>query len=76
MQKKSETLAAIIVANRVLGSFKDEARLAMIELMKRKKEGDLFDFNKFIEDEIASIPQPDKDVSQLISSISKIGSIK
>jgi len=46
---KPEDLAAIVVIYRVLGNFKEDAKLAMIELMRRNGAGDAFDFDKFIE---------------------------
>ena len=48
----SETLAARIVMFRMLNSFREEAKVAMIELMKRKQSGDSFDFEAFIENTI------------------------
>lgn len=56
--KPSEGLASIIVAYRSLGLFKDDAKNAMAELMRRKDEGNIFDFEKFISDEIKKLPQP------------------
>lgn len=44
----SINLASMVVLNRALGSFRQEAKLCMIELMKRKSAGDAFDFETFI----------------------------
>lgn len=75
----SESLAAIIVANRTLGLFKSQARDAMIELMRRREdEHDDFDFNKFIAEKLNEIPksQLNPDVIKLMSSLSMLGNIK
>lgn len=44
-------LASFVVIHKVLGSFRDEAMLCMIELMNRKEAGDTFDFENFIDQE-------------------------
>jgi len=54
----SDTLAAYVVVYRALGMEKEIAIACMKELMKRKSEGDEFEFEAFIEDEVAKIPQP------------------
>ena len=48
LKQESEMLATHVVVNRVLGSFREEAKLAMIELMRRRMQGDEFDFESFI----------------------------
>jgi hypothetical protein len=74
----SQALAAKVVAYRALGIFKDEAREAMIELAKRKDEGDDFDFDKFIADKLAEVPKPQMkpEVMKFLSSLASMGSIK
>lgn len=46
--KSSKTLAAIVVAYRALGVHKDLAIIAMEELVRRKAEGDDFDYEAWI----------------------------
>jgi spore coat protein CotH len=71
----SETLASMIVAYRSLGLFKDQAKKAMIELAKRRDEGDDFDFESFIEAKLNEVPKSDfnSDVSKFLRSLSFIG---
>ena len=57
--KKSETLAAIVVAYRILGISKSEAAEAMSVLAQRKADGDEFDYEKFIADHVAKAPKID-----------------
>lgn len=56
--KQSEGLASIVVVYRTFGLFKDDAKNAMAELMRRKDDGDLFEFENFITDEIEKLPKP------------------
>jgi hypothetical protein len=52
----SESLAAIVIANRVLGLFSDEAKSCMSELLRRREDDrDPFDFEKYIDDQIGAI---------------------
>lgn len=52
----SESLAATVVANRILGIFVEEAKASMSELLRRREdEEDIFDFEKFIDDQIKRI---------------------
>lgn len=53
LEQDSKTLATVIIANRVLGSFREEAKKCMIALMKRRQDGDKFEFEKFIEDGVS-----------------------
>jgi len=49
LKQDSQMLATHVVVNRVLGSFREEAKLAMAELMRRRiKENENFDFENFI----------------------------
>ena len=48
----SKNLAGFIVAHRVLGCWKEEAKACMIELSKRRINGDDFDFESFIAEEV------------------------
>jgi hypothetical protein len=52
LKTNSENLASMIVIYRVLGIFKEEAKLCMIELMKRKENDDDFDFESFINENV------------------------
>jgi hypothetical protein len=74
----SESLAAIVVAFRYFGLYKDEARNAMIELMRRKDSGDSFDFEKFINEKFINIPKSniDPNMVRFLNSLSIIGRFK
>jgi len=74
----SQSLAAKVVAYRALGLFKDEARLAMAELVQRRDEGDDFEYEKYIEDKLKEIPksQVNSEVVKFLSSIAHIGSAR
>ena len=54
----SETLAAHVVVYRALKMNKDIALACMKELAKRKEDGDGFDFEAYIEKELAKVPKP------------------
>lgn len=73
LQSDSKNLASLVVLYRVLGTFKNEAKLSMKELMRRKVNGDEFDFQSFINEEIKKNPTiniPDKkDMQYKLSSI-------
>lgn len=72
-ERSSKTLAAQIVAFRVLGLNKEDAILAMEELHKRKINGDDFDYNKYIDDKIKETPQPNANInnSDLLKKVLK-----
>jgi hypothetical protein len=50
LKQDSKTLAVTIIAYRVLGLYKEEAKKCMMVLMQRKLKGDEFEFERFIED--------------------------
>ena len=53
LKQDSEMLATHVVVNRILGSFREEAKLAMIELMRRRmQDKEEFAFEKFIKEEV------------------------
>ncbi|HUU87005.1 MAG TPA: hypothetical protein VMX17_04540 [Candidatus Glassbacteria bacterium] len=55
LKQDSEMLATHVVANRILGSFREEAKLAMTELMRRRmQDKDKFAFEEFIREEVKS----------------------
>ena len=55
--KTSETLVAIVVAYRSLGSHKEAAVAAMEELSARRMAGDPFDYENLLERQLATIPK-------------------
>ena len=78
----SESLAAVIISNRLLGLFSDQAKVCMSELLRRREdEGDLFKFEEYIANQIKTIQDNNEQASannglmSLLSSISKIGKI-
>lgn len=54
----SKNLAAYVVVYRSLGMNKDIAIACMEELLKRKEAGDDYDFESYIDEEVAKIPLP------------------
>ena len=78
----SESLAAVIVSNRILGLCTDEAKFCMSELMRRREdEQDPFEFEKFIEDQIKIVDdnneksRSNNGLATLLSSLSSMGKI-
>lgn len=66
----SESLATIIVSFRAFGCFKNEAKKAMIELMKRREDGNDFNFESYISSKINELPKAEinKDLMKILSS--------
>lgn len=56
-QASSDTLAARVVVYRSLGIGKDLAVQCMSELVRRRANGDQFDYEAYIESETAKIPK-------------------
>ena len=67
----SEALAAMVVAYRSLGLFKDQAKEAMSELAKRQDEGDDFDYESFISQKMKDVPKSEinPEISKFLSSL-------
>ena len=53
----SDTLAAQVVVYKALGINKELAIQCMKELAVRRENGDLFEYEKYIETEVAKIPK-------------------
>ena len=64
-ERSSETLAAQVIAYRLLGIDKTGAIEAMGELAARKKSGDDFDYNAFIKEKMDAAPKPNIDLSNM-----------
>ena len=71
----SKALAATVVVYRSLGFAKDEARKAMAELARRKADGDEFDYETFIKEELDKLPKPELNpqVMNIMSSLAYMG---
>lgn len=54
----SEVLAAHVVVYRVLGMNKEFSLLCMKELVNRRKNGDDFQYEEYIDTKITEFPQP------------------
>ena len=66
----SKDLAAHVVLYRAFGMDKDFAVLCMTELCQRRNAGDDFEYEKFIDEEIAKIPIPvSTNIGSIISNI-------
>lgn len=67
----SEVLAARIVTYRILGIDKELAKIAMQELAKRRQNGDQFEYETWIQDQIFKMPKMDeKNISSVLNLIS------
>lgn len=82
MKASSESLAATIIANRTLGLYPDEAKYCISELLRRREdEGDPFDFEKYIDNQIQIIETNNESsrsgnqVMNLMTALSSIGKI-
>ena len=64
----SPKLCSIIVANRYLNTNRQLAILAMQELAKRRDNGDLFDFEKEINDQLKDLPQINFNLNDLLKN--------
>ena len=75
----SESLAAIIISNRVLGLYSDEAKTCMSELLRRREDdNDPFEFEKYISDQIQIIESGNdksKDNNGLLNFVSALSSV-
>jgi len=54
----SESLAVVVIAYKAFSRNKEFAAECMKELGRRRKNGDEFEFEKYIENEVAKMPQP------------------
>jgi hypothetical protein len=74
-----DALAANVVVYKALGLYKDFAIKCMEELARRKNQGDTFDYEKFIEEELKKIPNfkdtvTPHNTSNILSMIQSMGS--
>ena len=58
-------LADIVISFRYLGLYKDLSVLAMEELANRRLNGDTFQYEKYIEDNLKSLPKLNFNLSSL-----------
>jgi hypothetical protein len=74
-EASSEALVGMVVVFRAFGICKDEARVAMIELMRRKEAGDEFDFEAMIKQKLAELPKSmlDPEIINVMNSIASFG---
>lgn len=54
---KNEALCAQVIIYKALGIHKQSAIQCMEEIAKRKSDGDSFEFEKFIDEELAKFPK-------------------
>jgi hypothetical protein len=67
----SKNLAGYVIAYRLLGVYKELSILCMEELMNRRANGDIFDFEEYIENELKDAPKPNdlKKVSSILKGL-------
>ncbi len=70
----NEKLCEIIVSFRYIGLMKDESILCMVELAKRRENGDNFNFEKYIEEQFEQLPKIKYDI-HAIPDLSKLKDI-
>jgi len=69
----NEKLCEIIVASKYLGIMKEQAILCMEELARRRANGDVFDFEKRIEEMHESLPKYKINIKEILApSMNKI----
>jgi len=59
-------LCEIVVANRYLGTMRDEAIMCMEELAKRRANGDIFDYENHIDQLIKTLPKIHLDMAKIM----------
>jgi hypothetical protein len=64
----NEQLCEVIVAFRYLGTLKEEAILAMTELAERRTNGDIFEYEKRIEEILQSLPKINIDLNKILKT--------
>lgn len=65
-------LADIVIMNRYIGSYKDLSVLAMKELSNRRLSGDDFQYEKYIDDNLGTLPKLDFTLPDVKSLLDKI----
>jgi hypothetical protein len=74
----SESLAAVIVCTRLFGINKDEAKVCMSELLRRREEdNDIFDFENYINEKVNNIQNQTKqfESKNILSGLSLLGKL-
>lgn len=69
LEKTSEQLAAIVVSYRVLGINRNLSIECMSELLRRKDNGDVFDYEAFIKAEVDKMPKMSQASNRYMSAI-------
>lgn len=72
----STKLADVIISYRYLGLFKDLSIKSMEELSRRRLSGDTFQFEKYIEDNLVTLPKLDMKVPNLDNILKNFGVMK
>lgn len=68
----SNKLCEMIVCNRYFGSYKELALSAMEELSKRRINGDVFDFESYIDLSLKDLPKLDFSPPDLTNMLNKL----
>ncbi len=72
-EQPSTKLADIVIAFRYLGWYRDLSIKSMEELSKRREAGDSFQFEQYIEDNIAKLPKMDIKMPNLDNILKSFG---
>jgi hypothetical protein len=73
--QSSPKLAEMVVAYRYLGLYEEISILAMEELGKRRVAGESFEFEKYIDEKIASLPVMKLKKNDISSFFSRVGDL-
>lgn len=68
----NEKLCEVVVANRYLGTMRDVAILCMEELARRRSAGGIFEYEKYIDDVLKTLPKFDLDLQKIMKNMPKI----
>jgi hypothetical protein len=69
---ESQKLSDMIICDRYLGILPKLAEACMIELAKRRENGDTYDFEGYIEKELSSLPVIDLKMPDLAEALNQV----
>jgi hypothetical protein len=70
--KTNEQLCEIVVANRYIGTLRDEAIMSMEELARRRIAGDNFEYEKYIDKVLGELPKFDLDLKKIMDKFPRV----
>ena len=70
---EDDKLADMVIAYRYFGLYEGIALAAMQELAKRRSNGSVFEYEKYIDDNLKTLPKLDFDLNNLGGMLGKLG---